>query len=47
MIKGKCQEIKFAINNYVIPTIREKSVKKGSVAAIPFHLLIVTGGKIF
>ena len=27
IIKGKCQEIKFAINNNVIPTIREKSVK--------------------
>ena len=27
IIKGKCQEIKFAINNNVIPTIHEKSVK--------------------
>ena len=27
IIKGKSQEIKFAINNNVIPTIREKSVK--------------------
>ena len=27
IIKGKCQEIKFAINNNVFPTIREKSVK--------------------
>ena len=27
IIKGKCQEIKFTINNNVIPTIREKSVK--------------------
>ena len=27
IIKGKCQEIKFAINNNVIPTICEKSVK--------------------
>ena len=27
IIKGKCQEIKLAINNNVIPTIREKSVK--------------------
>ena len=27
IIKGKCQEIKFAINNNVIPTIREKSIK--------------------
>ena len=27
IIKGKCQEIKVAIKNNVIPTIREKSVK--------------------
>ena len=27
IIKGKCQEIKFAINNNVIPTIHKKSVK--------------------
>ena len=27
IIKGKCQEIKFSINNNVISTIREKSVK--------------------
>ena len=27
IIKRKCQEIKFAIDNNVIPTIREKSVK--------------------
>ena len=27
IIKGKCQEIKFAINNNVIPTIPEKSIK--------------------
>ena len=27
IIKGKCQEIKLAINNNVIPSIREKSVK--------------------
>ena len=27
IIQGKCQEIKFAINNNVIPTIRKKSVK--------------------
>ena len=43
IIKVRCQEIKFAI---VILTIREKSVKD-SVAAIPFHLLIIIGGKIF
>ena len=27
IIKGKCQEIKFAVDNNVIPIIREKSVK--------------------
>ena len=27
IIKGKCQEIKFTIDNYVIPSIREKRVK--------------------
>ena len=27
IIKGKCQEIKFAINNNIIPTICEKSIK--------------------
>ena len=30
IIKGKCQEIKFAINNNVVPTIREKSVKSAA-----------------
>ena len=28
IIKGKCQEIKFAINNNVIPIIRKKKLKK-------------------
>ena len=47
IIKRRCQEIKFAIDNNLIPTIREKKRKKASVAAIPFHLLIVIGDKIF
>ena len=46
IIKRRCQEIKFAIDDNVIPTIRKKALK-ASVDAIPFHLLIVIGGKIF
>ena len=37
IIKGKCQEIKFAIDNNVIPTIREKSLKSlGRCYSLPF-----------
>ena len=37
IIKGKYQEIKFAINNNVIPTIREKSEKSlGRCHSLPF-----------
>ena len=46
IIKGKCQEIKFAINNNVIPTIREKSVKSLG-RCYSFPLTDRTGGKIF
>ena len=37
IIKGRCQEIKFAINNNIIPTIRKKSVKSlGRCYSLPF-----------
>ena len=28
IIKGKCQEIKFAMDNNIIPTIHEKNIKR-------------------
>ena len=43
IIKGRCQEIKFAIDHNVI---REKS-EQVTVDVIPFHLLIVISSRIF